>query len=51
MRELTPVESPPSHNVPLPIRDCDLEYALGDVHGDCRSIHLGLLLVALMGIS
>jgi hypothetical protein len=51
VRELSSVQSMPSDNVPLTIRDGDFEHGLCDVHGDCRSIHLGLLLVALMGIS
>jgi hypothetical protein len=37
--------------VPLPIRDRDFEDRLCEVHSDCRSIHSGLLLVTLMGIS
>jgi hypothetical protein len=37
--------------MPLAICDGDFEHTLCDVYGDCRSIHLGLLLVALMGIS
>jgi hypothetical protein len=51
VRELPSVESMPTHDVPLVIRDGYFEHGLCDVHGDCRSIHLGLLLVALMGIS
>jgi hypothetical protein len=50
-REPTPVESMPSHDVPLAIRDRYFEHCLCDVHGDCRRIHLGLLSVVLMGIS
>jgi hypothetical protein len=50
-RKLPSVESMPSDDVPLAIRDRDFEHGLCDVHGDCRSIHLGLLLVTLMGIS
>ncbi len=41
----------PIDDVPLAIRDRHFEHGLCDVHGDCRSIHVGLLLVALMGFS
>jgi hypothetical protein len=50
-RGLAPVESMPRHDVPLAIRDRDFEDRLSEVHSDCRSIHLGLLLVPLMGTS
>jgi hypothetical protein len=50
-RELLSVESMSGGDAPLAIRDCDFEHVLCDVYSDCRSIHLGLLLVALMGIS
>jgi hypothetical protein len=50
-RELSSVESMPAHDVPVAIRDRDFKHDLCDVHGGCRSIHIGLLLVVLMGIS
>jgi hypothetical protein len=51
VHELSSIESMPSDDASLVIRDDDFEHGLCDVHGECRSIHLGLLLVSLMGIS
>jgi hypothetical protein len=51
VRELAPVESMPPHDVPVAIRDRDFEHGLCEVHSDCRSIHHGLLVVTLMGVS
>ena len=50
-RELPPIQTLPRDDAPLRIRDRELEHGLCEVHGHCRSIHLGLLLVALMGVS
>ena len=45
------IQPPPPHDTPLRIRERELEHGLCEVNGHCRSIHLGLLLVALMGVS
>ena len=48
-RELRPIQTLTPHDAPLRIRDRELEHALCQVHSHCRSIHLGLLLVAADG--
>ena len=48
-RELRSIQTLALADVPMRIRDRELEDSLCEVHSHCRSIHLGLLLVALMG--
>jgi hypothetical protein len=49
--EARTIEPLPSHEPPLRIRERQFEHGLCEVDGHCRSLHLGLLLVALMGVS
>ena len=48
-RELRAIQALTRDDTPLRIRDRELEHGLCEVHGHCRSIHLGLLLVAADG--
>ena len=49
--ELRAIQSLARDDAPLSICDGELEDSLCEVNGHCRSIHLGLLLVALMVVS
>ena len=50
-RERCAIQALARDHTPLRIRESQLEDGLCEVDGRCRSIHLGLLLVALMGVS
>jgi hypothetical protein len=49
--ELRAIQALTGRDAPLRIGDRQLEDSFCEIHGHCRSIHSGLLLVALMGIS
>ena len=50
-RKLPSVQALARDDVPLRVRGGELEDGFCEVNGHCRSIHLGLLLVTLMGVS